>query len=57
MAERHLGNRCPLGGDDRRQQRFVFGRIDPVMAAGQHRDRTACDAGAVRRLIDAARQA
>jgi hypothetical protein len=26
----------PLGRDDRRQQLLVFGRIDPVMAAGQH---------------------
>ena len=31
--------------------------IDPVMAAGQHRDRAASDAAAMRRLIDAAREA
>jgi hypothetical protein len=30
--------------------------VDPVMAAGQHRHGAAVDAGAVRRLIDAARQ-
>jgi hypothetical protein len=32
-------------------------RINPVMAAGQHRHGAARNAGAVRRLIDAARQA
>ena len=34
----------------------MLGRIDPVMTAGQHRHRAAVDAGAMRRLVDAARQ-
>ena len=34
----------------------MLGRIDLVMAAGQHRHRAAREAGAMRRLIDAARQ-
>ena len=34
----------------------MLGRIDPVMAAGQHRDRAACDRIAMRGLVDAARQ-
>ena len=38
------------------QQILMLGRIDPVVAAGQHRDRAAREAGAMRRLIDAARQ-
>ena len=34
----------------------MFGRIDLIMAASQHRHRAAGEAGAVRGLIDAARQ-
>ena len=40
----------------RGQQILMLGRIDPVVAAGQHRDRAARDAGAVRGLVDAARE-
>lgn len=32
----------------------MFGRIDPVVAAGEHGDRAAFNAGAVRGLVDAA---
>ena len=56
MAERHFGNRAALieqGGE----QILMLRRIDPVVAAGQHRDRAAFDRGAMRGLIDAARQA
>ena len=38
------------------EQVFVLGRIDPVMPAGQHRDGSAGEAGAMRRLVDAARE-
>jgi hypothetical protein len=34
----------------------MLGRIDLVMTAGQYRHGAAFDAGAMRRLIDAARQ-
>ena len=34
----------------------MLGRIDPVVPAGQHRHGAAIDTGAMRRLIDAARQ-
>ena len=34
----------------------MLGRIVPVMPAGQHRQRAAFEAGAMRRLVDAARQ-
>ena len=44
------------GGDNRGQQILVLGRIDLVMTAGQHRHRAAADAGAMGRLINAARQ-
>ena len=56
MAERHFGNRAALieqGGE----QVLMLRRIDPVVAAGQHRDRAAFDRRAMRGLIDAARQA
>jgi hypothetical protein len=39
------------------QQIRMFGRIDPVMTAGEHGNRAALDRGAMRRLIDAAREA
>ena len=39
------------------EQIHMFGRIDAVVAAGQHRYGAAVEAQAVRRLIDAARQA
>ena len=55
MAERHFGNRR-AGFQQRCKQLLVLRRIDPVMAAGEHRDRAAGQAGAMRRLIDAARQ-
>ena len=42
--------------EQRGEQILMLGRIDPVVAAGQHRDRAACDRGAMRGLIDAARQ-
>ena len=56
MAERHFGNRSPAGFQHRGQQILVLGRIDLVMTAGQHRHGAAIDTGAMRRLIDAARQ-
>ena len=56
MPERHFGNRGPAGIEDLCQQVFMLGRIDPVVAAGQHRHGAARKAGAMRRLIDAARQ-
>jgi len=56
MTQRHFGNRS-AAIEDRSQQIFVLRRIDPVVPAGQHRDRAAVEAGAVRRLIDAACQA
>ena len=34
----------------------MFGRIDPVLAAGQYRDGPAFETGAMRRCVDAARQ-
>ena len=34
----------------------MLGRIDAVMTAGQYRHRAAVDAGAMRRLVDAARE-
>jgi hypothetical protein len=56
VTERHFGDRRTLGIEDRRQQVLVLRRIDPVTPAGQHRDRAARNAGAMRRLVDAARQ-
>ena len=56
MAERHFGNRGALF-EQRREQIFMLGRIDFVMSASQHGDRAARHAGAMRGLIDAARQA
>ena len=56
MPERHLGNRSPSALDDLRQQVLMLRRIDPVMSAGQHRHGAARDAGAMRGLIDAARE-
>jgi hypothetical protein len=44
-------------GDQICQQVLVLGRINPVMAARQHRDRAARKTGAMRRRIDAAGQA
>ena len=57
VPERHFGNRSPAGPQHCRQQVLVLGRIDLVVTAGQHRHGAAFDAGAMRRLIDAARQA
>ena len=56
VPERHFGNRA-AGRNDRRQQVLVLGRIDLVVTAGQYRHGAARKAGAVRRLINAARQA
>ena len=55
VTDRHFGYRAALL-EQRGQQILVLGRIDPVMAAGQHRDGAALDGGAMRGLIDAARQ-
>lgn len=54
VAERHFGDRRALVIEDRCEQIAVLGRIDAIMSAGEHRDRAACDAGAMRGLIDAA---
>ena len=51
--ERHFGNHRPLG-EDRVDQLAVLGRIDVLMAAGEHRDGAGGEAGTVRRRIDAA---
>jgi hypothetical protein len=55
VAERHFRNRA-AAFEQRRKQVLMFGRIDPVVAAGQHRHRAAFDRRAMRGLVDAARQ-
>ena len=54
-GERHFRNASAFG-EDRFQQIAVLGRIDAVMAAGQHRDGAGRKTGAVGGGIDAARQ-
>lgn len=56
VTKRHFGNGAAAGGDELGEQLVMLRRIDAVMAAGEHRDRAACDARAMRRLVDAARQ-
>jgi hypothetical protein len=53
MAKRHFRDRRALR-EQRGQEVLMFGRIDPVVAAGEHGDRAAFNAGAVRGLVDAA---
>ena len=55
MAERHFGDRAAVF-EQCSQQIFMLRRIDFVMAASQHRDGAALNRGAMRGLIDAARQ-
>ena len=57
VAERHLRDRGTLAVEDRCQQIAMLRRIDAVMAAGEHGDGAALDAGAVRGLVDAAGEA
>ena len=55
-AERRLGDHravCKEGGGEL----GVLGRIDAVLSAGQHRDRAAGEARAVRGAVDAAGEA
>ena len=54
-AERHFGDR-DAGRQNLVEQVAVFRRIDSILAAGKHRDRSIAKAGAMRRRIDAARQ-
>ena len=56
MAERHFGDRRAMTKEGGKQVR-MFGRIDPVVAAGEHSHRAAFDRGAMRGLVDAACQA
>ena len=56
VAERHFRDRGAALRQDVEQQILVLGRIDAVVAAGQHRDGAAGEAGAMRGLVDAARQ-
>ena len=55
VAERHFGNRA-AAFEQRRQQILMLRRIDPVVAACQHRDGAAFDRRAMRGLIDTACQ-
>ena len=55
MSLRHFGDRGAVV-QQRSEQIPMFGRVDPVVTAGQHRDRAALDRGAMGGLIDAARQ-
>ena len=52
-AERHFGDR-EAGRQDGLQEVAVLGRIDPILAAGEHGDGAGRQAGAVRGRIDAA---
>jgi hypothetical protein len=54
-AERHFGKRCALRQDGIEQAR-VLGRIDAVLAAGQHSDRAGCETCLVRGRVDPARE-
>jgi hypothetical protein len=55
-AERHFGKR-DAGRQDLFEQVAVFRRIDSILASGEHGDGAFAKAGAMRRRIDAARQA
>ena len=54
-AERHFGERS-AGRQNGVEQIRMLGRIDAVLAAGEHGDRPGCETGAMRRRVDAARQ-
>jgi len=54
-AERHFGN-CGAGGQNVVEELRMLGRIDAILAAGEHRDRSGRETCRVRGRIDAARQ-
>ena len=56
VTDRHLGNGRPAGVQQLCQQLLMLGRINPVMTACEHGHGAAAKAGAMRGLIDAARQ-
>ena len=55
-AERHFGDRGAVGQDGVGEA-GMFGRIDAIVAAGQHGDGAAAEARTMRGGVDAARQA
>jgi len=54
-AERHLGNQGAFGRDGVGEI-SMLGRVDVILAAGEHRDRSAREAPAMGRRVDAARK-